>query len=75
MLFSSFLFIDYLSYNCIYLSNMSFRLPVYYSDTCSAFGGRLLNDTPSKIAVYSIGTSVSEKAEKQISEPWQGWML
>lgn len=53
---------------------MSFRLPVYYSDTCNAFGGRLLNDTPSKIAVYSIGTSVSEKAEKQISEPCQGWM-
>lgn len=47
---------------------MSFRLPVYSSNTCSAFGGRLLNDTPSKIALYNIGTSVSEKAEKQISE-------
>lgn len=53
---------------------MSFGLPVYYLDTCSAFGGRLLNDTPSKIALYDTGTSVSEKAEKQICEPWQGCM-
>lgn len=54
---------------------MSFRLPFYYLDTCRAFGGRPLSDTPSKITIYSIGIniSVSEKAKKQIREPQQGW--
>lgn len=57
------------------MANMSFRLLVYYLATCRAFGGRPLNDTPSKITIYSIGIniSVSEKVEKQICEPQQGW--